>query len=151
MSSLRTILAWVAAIAAFLGVEFIASVLGAIVGVPVTLDVEPYTVHYGRFAEEERSSITTTYGWGVHILSVLAAMAIWYLVKGRRTTSKGRAYFFGFLLGSIILIVGGVPLWKAFANSDGLTAILGNFLELGLLAAAILAGKKLSDRLKTSS
>ena len=136
-------------ISAFFCVEVIASLVEATIGVPVSLDVEPYTVHYGRGVEDERSSITTAYGWGVHVLSVLAAVATWHVMQGKKTTPVGRAHFFGFLLGSVVLIVGGIPLWKVFSKSEGLIAIIGNFLELGLCGAAIFAGMKLSHRLKT--
>jgi hypothetical protein len=136
---------------AFFAILLATSILGERVGVPVWLEVDPYTVDYGRGAEDERSSITTAYGWGVIVLSVLAAVAIWHVVQGKQTTPDGRANFLGSLLGSVVLIVGGVPLWKVFANSHGLTAALGNLLELGLFGAAIFAGWKLSGRLKISS
>jgi hypothetical protein len=147
-SKLRTILAWAVATMAFFALLLVASILGEKVGVPVWLDVDPYTVHYGRGAEVERDSITTAYGWGMIVLSVLAAVATWHVVRGKQTTPDGRAHFLGFLLGSVVLIAGGVPLWKAFADSHGLTATLGNLLELGLFGAALFAGWKLSDRLK---
>jgi hypothetical protein len=123
---------------AFFALLLVASILGEKVGVPVWLDVDPYTVHYGRGAEVEI------------VLSVLAAVATWHVVRGKQTTPDGRAHFLGFLLGSVVLIAGGVPLWKAFADSHGLTATLGNLLELGLFGAALFAGWKLSDRLKRS-
>ena len=149
MGKWRMISAWVAAIVAFFVVHLVAGALGAKVGVPVSLEVTPYWVSYGRGAEEERDAITTTFGWGVILLSILAAMATWHFVQATPITRHGRADFLAFLLGSVFLIVGGVLLWKTFSSSDGLTAILGNLLEVGLLGGAIFAGVKLASHLKT--
>ena len=68
---------------AFFALLLVASILGEKVGVPVWLDVDPYTVHYGRGAEVERDSITTAYGWGMIVLSVLAAVATWHVEESR--------------------------------------------------------------------
>ena len=78
---------------AFFALLLVASISGEKVGVPVWLDVDPYTVHYGRGAEVERDSITTAYGWGMIVLSVLAAVATWHVVRGKQTTPDGRAHF----------------------------------------------------------
>jgi hypothetical protein len=86
---------------AFVALLLIASILGEKVGVPVWLDVDPYTVDYGRGAEVERDSITTPYGWGTIVLSVLAAVATWHVVLGKQTTPDGRAHFLGFFLAAL--------------------------------------------------
>lgn len=149
MSSLRTIMAWAVAVAAVVCVQFWAVILGGKVGVPVSMDIEPY-FYYTHFAEHEVSSIVSTYGWGMNLLSVLAAVLAWHFVQKKRFTPEGRVQFLGFLLGGVVLIVGGVPLWKAFANSEGLTD-LGQFLELGLFGAAFYAGYKLIGHLRERS
>jgi hypothetical protein len=145
---MRSWAAWFLAIATFFGFEYVASLIGGTIGVPTSFDVEPYTVHYGRGAEDERSSITTAYGWGIHVLAVLAAIAVWHLVMGKVVSVAARAQFNGVLLGAVITTAGGIPLWLLFRRADGLTAIIGNLLELGLLAGAIFAGVQLSKHLQ---
>src|SRR3981189_226494 len=103
-------LAWAVATMAFFALVLVASILGEKVGVPVWLDVDPYTVHYGRGAEVERDSITTAYGWGMIVLSVLAAVATWHVVRRECSSPDGRRQLLGFLLGSVLLLSGGVPL-----------------------------------------
>jgi hypothetical protein len=80
----RTTIAWVIAIAAFVVISLAAAFVGGRLGVPVILDVDPYTVYYGRGAEVERDSITTTYGWGAYVLAALAATEIWHRVMGKQ-------------------------------------------------------------------
>lgn len=145
---LRTGFAWFVAIAAIIAVQYIASILGRKLGVPISLEVDSYRVSYGMGAEDELSSITTTYGWGVNILSVLAGIAIWHPVRGARVSASGLADFHGWLLGSLTLIVGGVPLWKAFSRSIGLFAFVGNLLDFGLTVLAVFVGYALSRSLK---
>jgi hypothetical protein len=99
--------------------------------------------------EEERSSITTAYGWGIHALGILAAIAIWHLVQGKQLTT--RAQFKGVLLGAIITTAGGIPLWLLFRRADGLAVIIGNVFELGLLAGSIFAGVQLTKRLNNKT
>lgn len=144
-------MAWVIAVVVFTGVQLVMSYLGEKVGVPVWLDVGPYEVHYGRGVDVEYDTITTSYGWGAILLSILAAIATWFFVQSRQTTAGGRADFAGFLLGGLVLIVAGIPLWHAFSDSEGLTAFVGNLLQLGAYAAAIFAGVKLSNRIKAKS
>jgi hypothetical protein len=147
LDKMRIAAAWVAAGAMFVGFELIASILGGKIGVPIMLDVEPYTVHYGSGAEDERSSITTSYGWGIHVLAGLAATAVWHLVMGKELSAAARAQFKGFLLGAVIMTAGGLPLWLLFRRADGFVAIIGNVLELGLLAGSVFAGVQLAKRL----
>jgi hypothetical protein len=120
-------------------------------GVPLLLDVDPYTVHYGSGTEDERSSITTAYGWGIHVLAILAATQIWRLAMGKQLSTAARAQFNGVLLGGALLTVGGIPLWLIFNRAGGFVSILGNVLELGLLAGSINAGVQLTRRLKAST
>ena len=143
----RTWVAWVLAIATFIGFEIVASFIGATIGVPVSLDVDPYTVHYGRGAEAELSSITTAYGWGIHVLALLAATAVWHLAMGKELSAAARAQFKGVLLAAVITTAGGIPLWLLFRHADGLASIVGNVLELGLLAGSIFAGVQLTKHL----
>ncbi|MDE5454040.1 hypothetical protein GWE18_14415 [Bradyrhizobium sp. CSA112] len=107
---MRTWVAWFLAIAPFFIVEFVASLIGGALGVPTSLDVAPYTVHYGRGAEAESSSITTAYGWGIHVLALLAATGVWHLVMGKELSASARAQFKGVLLGAVITTAGGIPL-----------------------------------------
>jgi hypothetical protein len=150
VEKMRTGVAWFLAVATFVGFEVVASFIGGKIGVPTMLDVDPYTVHYGRGAEDERSSITTAYGWGIHVLAVLAATAVWHRAMGKQLSAAARAQFKGFLLGGALLTFGGIPLWRLFNRAEGSASIIGNVLELGLLAGSIFAGVQLTKRLKGS-
>jgi hypothetical protein len=149
VEKMRTGVAWFLAVATFVSFEFVASFIGGKIGVPITLDVDPYTVHYGRGVEDERSSITTAYGWGIHVLGILAATAVWHLVKRKQLTTSARAQFKGILLGAALMTAGGIPVWRLFSRADGFVSIIGNVLELGLLAGSIFAGVQLAKRLKS--
>lgn len=100
---MKTAIAWVLAIAVFIVVSLAASFAGGRLGVSVFFDVEPYTVYYGRGAELEHSSVTTTYGWGAYALAVLAATEIWHRVMGRPLSPTARAQFNGWLLGAAMM------------------------------------------------
>jgi hypothetical protein len=145
---MRTGVSWFSAIATFVIVELVASFIGGKFGVPVSLDVDPYTVHYGMGAEDERSSITTAYGWGLHVLAILAATEVWHLVNGKQLTPSARAQFKGVLFGAVMLTAGGIPLWLVFSRSVGFVSVIGNLLELGLLAGSIFTGVQLTKRLE---
>jgi hypothetical protein len=148
---MRSWAAWFFAILTFFMVEFVASLIGGAIGVPTMIDVDPYTVHYGRGAEDERSSLTTAYGWGIHVLAVLAATAVWHLLMGKQLSGDARAQFKGFLLGGALVTFGGIPLWRLFSRAEGFVSIIGNLLELGLLAGAIFAGVQLTNSLKAKT
>jgi hypothetical protein len=148
MDKRRTVAAWVLATATLAGFEFVASFIGGKIGVPSMIDVDPYTIHYGRGVEEERSSITTAYGWGIQVLAVLAAIAVWHHVEGKQLSTRARAQFKGFLLGAVLVTLGGIPLWCLFNRADGFVSIISNLLELGLLAGSIFAGVQLTKRLE---
>jgi len=150
MSRTRLVFAWIAAIVAVFCVQFAALMLGHKLGVPISLDVDPFTVFYGGGFEEERSSITTTYGWGVNVLSVLAGIAVWFPVRGASVSTNGLAAFHGWLLGSAILIIGGIPLWKAFSRSSGIVATLGNVVDAALTVFAVCVGYWLSKSLEAA-
>jgi hypothetical protein len=97
-------------------------------------------------AEDERSLITTAYGWGIHVLAILAATEVWHLVNGKQLTPSARAQFKGVLFGAVMLTAGGIPLWLGFSRSVGFVSIIGNLLELGLLAGSIFTGVQLTKR-----
>jgi hypothetical protein len=69
---------------------------------------------------------------------------------GKQLSAAPRAQFKGFLLGGALLTFGGIPLWRLFSRADGFASIIGNVLELGLLAGSIFAGVQLTKRLKGS-
>lgn len=148
---MRTGVAWFLAVTTFVVFELVASFVGGRVGVPIMLDVDPYTVHYGSGVEDERDSITTAYGWGIHVLGVLAAITVWNLVQGKQPTTSARAQFKGFLLGAAIMVVGGIPLWHIFKRTSGFVAVVGNLVELGLVAGAIFAGVQFVKRIESKS
>jgi hypothetical protein len=148
---MRTGVAWLLAVATFVVFELIASFVGGRIGVPISLDVDPYTVHYGRGAEDELDSITTAYGWGIHVLGILAAVAVWNLVQGKQPAPTARAQFKGFVLGAAIMVVGGIPLWLIFNQTNGFITVVGNLLELGLAAGSIFAGIQLTKRIESKS
>ncbi len=127
-SELRTILAWVLAIAAMVCVELSVSYLGAKIGVP-TLS--------GTGAEGTSLRVL--------VFSFLVAVAIWHLVAGRQFTPKGRAGYLGFLVFIAILIVGGIPIWKLFHGS-----LVGNLFDVGLFGVAFLFGFSVNDDLQKS-
>ncbi|MGY4409134.1 hypothetical protein ACVWW4_000870 [Bradyrhizobium sp. LB7.1] len=144
----RNSAAWVSAVAALLLVYMLGCFVGRKLGIPVVLDVDPYTINYGRGAEIESDSIRTSYGWGMFVLSILAAVAVWHRVKGRQLTSGAQAQFRGWLLGSSIMTLGGIPIWYLL-NADGLAARAGPVLELGLLAVSVWAGIQMKNRLES--
>lgn len=146
---MRIQIAWVTAVATFVVLSIAAAFVGGRLGVPVFLDVDPYTVSYGRGAEVERDSITTTYGWGVYALAILASVEVWHRVMGRPLSPTARAQFNGWLLGAAIMTVGGVPLFRLFSHTEGFAAIVGNVLSLGLLGASIYAGVQFAKYLQS--
>lgn len=146
---MRTTIAWVFAVAAFVVLSIAAAFVGGRLGVPVILDVDPYTVSYGRGAEVERDSITTAYGWGVYALAVLASVEVWHRVMGRPLSPTARAQFNGWLLGAAMMTIGGIPLFWSFSHSEGFIAFIGNVLNVGLLGASIYAGVRLARHLQS--
>jgi hypothetical protein len=148
MDKLRIVGLWFVVIAAFVAVQLFADFVGRLAGVPTILDVDPYTVDYGRGAESEVSSITTTFGWGFNILSVLAAISAWHLIQGKRGSHENEGFFIGWLVGAAILIVGGIPLWKL--SSGGAPALVVNVLDLSLIAGAWYAGYRIWQNSKTA-
>lgn len=144
---MRKAIAWGLAITAFVVSSLVAAFIGGRLGVPVFLDVDPYTVHYGLGVEEERDSITTAYGWGVYGLTILVSVEIWHRVMGKHLSQAARAQFNGWLLGSTIMTIGGIPLFRLFNHSEGFAVVVANVSNLGLLAASIYAGVRLTKRL----
>jgi hypothetical protein len=138
MDKLKKAGIWFVTIAAFVAMQFVADFVGQSVGVPTMLDTDPYTVHYGRGAESEVSSITTTFGWGFNILSVLAAVFTWCLIQGKRGSREDVGFFIGWLVGAAILVLGGIPLWKL--SSGSVPVLVANILDLSLTAGAWYAG-----------
>lgn len=143
---MRTVLAWVVAIAACFGAQFAVSVLEGFAGLPIT-----FSVHGADAVITERSAGLTAFGLGANILCILAAIAAWHFVKQRTMSAGGRATFIGFLLACAVMIVIGVPLWKAFEHAQGQAAIFGKLLELALAGVACFAGVRLARRLKTAN
>jgi hypothetical protein len=141
MDKLKKAGVWIVTIAAFLGMQFVANFVGRLVGVPTILDVDPFTTHYGRGAQSEDSSITTTFGWGFSILSVLAAVAVWYLLNGKRGSREDEGFYISWLVGAVILVLGGIPLWKLFRG--GGPVLVANMLDLGLTAGACCIGYRI--------
>lgn len=148
LSKARIYAAWATSIAAGIFSLLAAERFGESIGVPTSFDVDAYTVS-DRWSDYEVSSITTAFGWGTNILAVLAGVVVWHLVQQRRFTPEGRADFLSFLTAASILIVGGVPHWLTFADTEGWTGTLGNVLSLGLFALAAYAGYKLNGQLKS--
>jgi hypothetical protein len=146
---LRTIIAWVFAFAAFAVISIAAAFVGGRLGVPVSLNVDPYTVDYGMYGEVERDSITTMYGWGVYALAVLASVEIWHRIMGKQLSPTARAQFNGWLLGATMMTVGGIPLFGLFNHTEGFAAVIGNVLNLGLLGASIYVGVRLARHLQS--
>lgn len=144
MAKARGIIAWVVAVVTVGLAYFAMDALGDLVGVPISLDVDPFTVDYGRGAETEVSSITTSYGWAVNVLSIAAGVIAWHLVNARWFSVNGTADLLGWLAGSLTMIVGGIPLWNFLREP----AWLGNLGELGLLCAAVYAGVNVAKAAK---
>lgn len=141
MTKVRTIGLWIAVIAAFVAMQFVAGFVSSLVGVPTILDVDPFTVQYGRGAESEVSSITTTFGWGFNILSVLSGVCVWYLIKGKRGSREDEGFFAAWLVGAVILVIGGIPIWKLI--SAGGAIFITRLMELCLIVVAWYLGYRI--------
>jgi hypothetical protein len=146
MDKLKKAAIWFVTITAFVAVQFVADFVGQAVGVPTMMDIDSYTVHYGRGAESEVSSITTTFGWGFNILSVLAAIFTWYLIQGKRGSREEEGFFIGWLVGAAILVLGGMPLWMF--SSGSVPVLVANILDLSLTAGAWYAGYRIWKKSK---
>ena len=146
-SQTRVVAAWCAAIAAFVGVLFIAYGAGDVLRVPTSIYVGLHTQHFGRGAETETDTSMTTYGMGTMLLAILAGIAAWHLVAGQRFTPEARAHFLGWLTGAVIATVGGVLLWKLFHPVRGNGEFVFNVSNAALLGFSALAGTKLTANL----
>lgn len=151
MSKLRTIAAWAVGIVTFAVVEVAGSFIGGRIGVPAILDVEPYIVQYGRGADSEVSSEVTSFGWGVLVLAILAAVVMWHRVQQEQLGPEGRAQAGGFLLGGGACVIGGAALWKMFDGAHGWAVAVHNVLELGLCAAALGCAIKFYNHLRDAA
>jgi hypothetical protein len=143
----RTAIAWILAVVSFGVMQLLTSVLGEKIGVPVAIDVDPYTISYGRGVEFDSDSVTTAYGFGIQVLCLVAAFVVWHLVKGKQLASS-RAEILGVLSGAILVTLGGIPLWLLFSRAQGFASVIGKVLELGLLAGSVYAGVQLTKHLK---
>lgn len=140
MKNLKWVGVWIAVIAVVFGVQIFGSVVGGVVGVPMTIDVDPYTIRYGRGAEAERDSVTSAFGWGFNILSIVAAVAVWYLLNGKRGSKEDEGFFCGWLVGGLILVLLGIPRWH-LAYIDEIPNFAFLFVDVGLWGLAFYVGR----------
>jgi len=121
--------------------------VGETLRVPSSVYVGLHTVNFGAGAESESDTVQTTYGLGGMLLSILAAITAWHVVAGKRFSPEARAHFLGWLVGAVIVSVGGVVLWKLLEPAKGNGIVISNICNATLVGIAALVGVQLTKSL----